>query len=366
MLAFSADREELSLAISRASQGLSPHVSQPVYAGMLFSAENGKLTITASDGDMTFSAHCAAESESGGNALIPGKMISEISRYFTGKAVSLDFREKGIAEITAGRAKFTLSAVSGDKYPAWQDPPEPIGTIDAEEFSLAVRKVIPAASRSHPVMRGIYLHPGLNDLYIVATDTSRMGVMCPQWEDGAGLEIPADPIVPAPVMERFAKAAADEDRVTLGWNAKTIGLGTPGLQVTSRLLAGIFPKNWKKVLDGAPQDWVTFDAQELSRVVKMAQLAADEGRIELTFSRNDLHVTSSQQGRSFADYIDTDFEGQDMTIAFGAEILLSGLSGCKGESKMAFTDPLKPVFLKCGEFTWMMQPRRDVKEEANG
>jgi len=370
MLAFSADREDLAEAISRASQGLNPHPSQPVYAGMLFSARNGEVEITASDGYMTFSAKTAAREHSGGTVLLPGKMIYEISRYFTGSHVAVDYYEnKGVAEIFAGRAKFTLSAADGKKYPKWQDPPEPVGTIDAEEFSLAVRKVAPAASKSHPVLRSIFLHPDTcceDRLYIVATDSSRMGVAAQSWEDAGLLQVPADPLVPVPVMERFAKAAATEDRITLGWNSKMIGFGAKGLQVTSRLNSGTFPKNWKKILDAAPENWIAFDPAELARVVKMAQLAADEGRVDLTFSGNDLHVSSQQQGRTFSDYIDTDYAGEDMTILFGAQVLLDGLSACKGEARMAFTAPLKPVFLRSGSFSYMLQPRRDMKEEANG
>jgi DNA polymerase III subunit beta len=360
MLVFSADRENLANAISRASQGLAGNPPQPVYAGMLFTGGNGEIRITASDGDMTFSAYCAAESEFGGNALIPGKMISEISRYFTGKTVSVDYRENGIAEITAGRAKFTLSAVDGVKYPAWQNPPAMIGTLDAEEFAGAVRKVAPAASRIHPVRRGICLAPDDERLCIVATDGPRMAVAELGWDGTA--RSPA--IVPVPVMERFARAAADEDYVQLGWNAKMIGFGTTGLQVTSRLLSGVFP-DWKKVMAASPQDWVTFDPAELSRIVKMAQLAADEGRIELSFcGQNDLHVTASQQGRTFSDYMDTDYDGDEITILMGADILLNGLSGCKGDGKIAFTDPRSPVYLRSGSFTYTCQPRQDMKEEA--
>lgn len=371
MLRFSADRADLAEAIGRASQGLASHPPQPVYAGMLFSGENGEITITASDGDMTFSARTEAEVHSAGMMLLPGKMISEISRYFTGKQVSVAYEDGGTAEITAGRAKFTLSAALGEKYPKWQDSPTPVGLLDAEEFAAAVRRTAPAASRSHPVMRGMYLAPIDGRLYVAATDGSRMAVMAPEWirhKDES-----RDDVFPAltgkAVLERFAKAAGDDDTygtVTLGWNEKIIGMGIPGLQVTSRLLSGTFPKNWKTILDGAPENWVTFDAGELTRVVKMAMLAADEGRIDLEFcGQNDLHVTASQQGRTFSDYIDTDYTGPEIILLLGGQVLLDGLAGCRGEAKIAFTTPAKPVFLRSGSYTMMIQPRRDV-DARNG
>lgn len=378
MLTFSANREYLAEAIQRASQGLAGKPPQPIYAGMLIRAGSlsgpsraesplpGMIDITASDGDMTFTATMDAAIEEQGTVMFPGKMLFEISRYFTGKTITIDYRDGGTAEITAGRAKFTLSADPGKKYPKWLDLPPAIGTIDAEDFATAIRRVAPAASRTHPVHRSIYLHPGLNDLYVVATDSSRMAVMVPSWEDGAGMEIPADPLVPVPVMERLAKAAADEDFIQLGWNDKIIGFSTPGLQVTSRLNSGTFPKNWKKILDSAPENWVTFDAGELTRVVKMALLAADEGRVDLIFEGSDLHVIASQQGREFSDYVDTDFSGEPVTLLLGGQVLLDGLSGCRGEAKITFTTPDKPVFLRSGDYSYMCQPRHDMKEEANG
>lgn len=378
MLTFSASREDLSLAIQRASQGLAGNPPQPIYAGMLFKGNPNGIEITASDGDMTFSAGLSAEVHSDenhdnpgepGQALLPGKMIAEISRYFTGTTITVDYQDGGTAEITAGRAKFTLSADKGLKYPKWQDPPQMIGTIDAEEFAGAIRRVAPAASKTHPVHRSIYLHPdslAVDRLFIVATDSSRMAVMVPSWEDTGPLRTFPDPLVPVPVMERFAKAAADEDFVQLGWNDKMIGFSTPGLQVTSRLNSGTFPKNWRGILDGAPENWVTFSAESLTRVVKMALLAADEGRIDLTFEGSDLHVTASQQGREFSDYVDTDYSGEPVTLLLGGQVLLDGLSGCRGEAKITFTTPARPVFLRSGDYRYMCQPRRDMKEEANG
>lgn len=380
MLTFSANHEYLAETISRASQGLAGKPPQPIYAGMLIRAGSlsgdsraesplpGTIDITASDGDMTFTATMDADIEEQGTVMFPGKMLFEISRYFTGKTITVNYRDGGTAEITAGRAKFTLSADSGKKYPKWPDPPEMTGSIDAEEFAGAVRRVAPAASRSHPVMRGMYLAPIDGRLYIAATDSSRMAVMAPEWVRHK--DEPRTDVFPAltgtAVMERFAKAASGEDTVTLGWSEKIIGFGTPGLQVTSRLLSGVFPKNWKKILEGAPESWVTFSAEELTRVVRMALLAADEGRVDLTFDGSDLHVTASQQSRTFSDYVDTDYQGDQVTLLLGGQVLLDGLSGCRGQAKITFTTPGKPVFLRSGSYEYMMQPRRDMKEEANG
>jgi hypothetical protein len=96
----------------------------------------------------------------------------------------------------------------------------------------------------------------------------------------------------------------------------------------------------------------------------MALLAADEGRVDLTFEGTDLHVTASQQGRTFSDYIDTDYAGPGITLLLGGQILLSGLNGCSGQAKIAMTTRGKPVFLRSGSYEFMMQPRRDMKEEA--
>lgn len=368
MLVFSAIREDFVNCVNRASQGLAGKPPGDIYAGMLFSGRSQRIVLTASDGDMTFTAETEArvESASAANMLIPGKVISEISRYFTGKEVSLDFRDEGTCQIKAGRSEFTLSATSGEKYPEWQDMPTPIGLLDAEEFADAVRKVIPAASRTDPVLRGVHLSPMDGKLYIVATDHARMAVMAPEWirsKDESRDDV-TPTLVSTAVLERFARAAGTDDHwgtMTLGWNSKIIGMGIPGLQVTSRLIAGEFPKVWKKIMDSAPENWVTFDPGELTRAVKMAALAADQGRIDLTFDGDDLNVTAQQQGRAFSDYVDTEgYSGDTVTIGFGAQVLIDSLNGCKGEGKISFSAPLKPVHLRSGSYSCMIQPRRDV------
>ena len=123
MLAFSADRKPLAEAIIRASQGLSNRPQNPVHAGMLITSTGTEiLHLTASDGDVTFTASCDADITGNGSCILPGRMLAEISRYFTGDAVI--FEEKDTtAEITTGKSSFTLSSSDAEKFPSWEKSP---------------------------------------------------------------------------------------------------------------------------------------------------------------------------------------------------------------------------------------------------
>ena len=364
MISFNADRRHLAEAISRASAGLPSHPSSPVYAGMLLRApEPSAIELVSSDGQITFMAQCPAEVHSGGTVILPGRMLAEISKYWTGDSVAVE-HEGTTAKIMASRSQFVLSASPGEKYPSWEDSPEELGEMDAEGFSDAVRKIAPASGKNIPGIAygAVRIVPRLGQLHMVCTDGSSMAVMSPSfmaiadpspvYHDGA--------LVPVGMMERFARIA--EGRVRVGWSKSLISVTSPGLRVVSPQVSGDFPE-WEKVLAAAPEDWVTADTAELTRLVKTAQLAGE--RIDLTFDGNDLNVTSGGQEGKASGYTATDFSGEAISFLFGGERLLDALRGCEEKVQVGFTAPLKAVYFRSGDYAAMIQPRRELKEEAS-
>lgn len=103
MLIITADRRELVQAIQKASVGLPSRPAKPVLAGILIRSlakadrADDVIRLTASDSDMTFTAECKADIHTGGEVLLPGRMLTEVSKYFTGSEVTVDYQDKATA-----------------------------------------------------------------------------------------------------------------------------------------------------------------------------------------------------------------------------------------------------------------------------
>jgi DNA polymerase-3 subunit beta len=317
------------------------------------------VELVASDSEVTFMAQCPAQVHAEGAVILPGKMLAEVSKYWTGDSAAFE-REGTTMKIMASRSQFTLSASDGEKYPRWSESPVSIAEVDAAEFSAAIRKISPASGKTIPgkAYGAVYLAPEQGKLNMVCTDGSSMGVMGIPF-DCHEENFPPSAKAPVPVLERFARLA--EGKVTLGWSeGNLISADYPGLRVLSRQVAGEFPK-WENVFRSAPENWVTADTAELSRLVKMAQLAAPDDRIEMTFDRNDLHVTARSAENKAAGYTETDYEGDALSFLFGGDRILDALRGCGDKVQIAFTAPNRAVYFRSEGLYYLVQPRRDLE-----
>ncbi len=357
-----AGRQEVQAAITQAAQGLPAHPANPVHAGMLISASPSGIALTAGDGDVIFTAQLDVIPEVPGKVILPGRMLADISGYFTGEEVSIDCSGSR-AEIISGRSRFSLSLAPGDQYPSWDIPGETgLITVDAQSFAAAVKQVSPAASRTSAVLRTIRLTPGDGKLFLAATNHSALGVT----SLGEGVPDYPPALVPVSVMERFARVIPEGD-LSLGWDDSLISMSVPGLQVISRQVQGKYLE-WQKITAQEPGLSATVNVKEMAKAVRMASLVAGDDRIEFCFAGGGMMTVRAQgSSGSSQEEIPSGYEGDAALFLLGAQLVLEGLAGCPGETvQLKFTEPRKAVYFRDGTYVWMVQPRRELKEETDG
>jgi DNA polymerase-3 subunit beta len=319
------------------------------------------VQITAGDGEVAFVAGVDAKSDvtEEGSFILPGKITADIFRYLTGAEVTIDYGGR-LATITAGRASYSFSGIDGDVYPAWTPAGAYLGSVDGAEFTDAVRFVVPAASKSdsRPTLRTVALSLTDDKLTMVATDSYRMAVVEPLWSPF---------LTEDDNLERFARVCDEE--VAIGWDGASVTLGTQGLQVTARQIAGKY-LDWPKVIAKYDQADLHADADvlELTRAVKAAQLVAGDrvSSIILEFSQ-DGHIHVRAQGNGTGDeMIGTDYCGETVSFIIGPQMILDGLAGCDEEVTFSFnSNPLAPVFMEDDGFRYFMQPRANIEEPGD-
>jgi DNA polymerase III subunit beta len=352
---FTAPRKDLTEAITRAVQGLPARPSVLILAGMLVTADEGDISLTCSDGEVTFRADLSGDVEEPGSAVLPGRLLSDISRLIP-KGDLIELRSSGrIVTLEAGSSRYELLTIDGD-YPLSGLAAQPLGTTNGDDLKDALLKVTPvAADRNvNPVFATVRLELNENILSAVATSGYALAHMPVETE-----LLTTSPVegvlIPVWVAERFARQASGY--AVVGWDHRVITLGTDGLTVTSRTISGQYPK-WGMIL-GHEGPWTTVSTAELVRAVKVAQLVAADDRVALEFDGNDLWVRSRGQGEC-TEYVECDYEGEPVSFSFGASLLLSGLSGCGEDTRLGFTAPPRPMLMESGGYRFMAQPRKEM------
>lgn len=348
---FTVERNALAIAVTNAVHGIPNNPSQPVRAGMFIWYYDGAIAFTGSDGDATFTSNIPCVPDNHHDVTVPGKLFSEVVKTLPDKEVH--FATDGNTVIlTCGAGQFKFPAYI-EEYPQLAGRADNLGEIEATAFADAIRKVVPAAAKtdSNPALTGVLLEPDGDTLWVASTDRYRLAAVECGWTPGGDAK---RALLPAWAAERFARNT--EDTVYLGWDDRVVTLRSGRQEVTTRVIAGEFP-GWRKLLPEKPCS-VEVDTEALLGALKRAQLAAEaESPVEITFVSGQLMIEAGEDNRAY-DVLDAKYEGDEFKALFGIGKLVDGLAGCGDTAYFGFTEPLKPVHIQSGNYSYTVLPRR--------
>src|SRR5688500_5958670 len=114
-----APRDPFVTALQHAGRAFSARSTLPSLGGVLFTAENGVLTLRATDMEMGIALRGdAANFERDGTVLLPGRLLVDVARSLPPGDVSLELRaEQRDVELTAGDARFHLKTLPAEDFP---------------------------------------------------------------------------------------------------------------------------------------------------------------------------------------------------------------------------------------------------------
>ena len=142
---FRVEHDALADVVAWVARALPSRPVVPVLAGLRLEAGDG-LTLSCFDYDLAATARVAADVAEPGTALVPGRLLAEITRSLP--AQPAEFTADGdVVSLTCGSAEFALVSLPLADYPELPQTPPVAGTIDGGELAAAVAQVLPAASR---------------------------------------------------------------------------------------------------------------------------------------------------------------------------------------------------------------------------
>lgn len=331
---FQVERDTFADAVSWTAKSLPARPSVPVLAGARLSVDDGTLTISGFDYEISTRVTVEVTGESAGTALVSGKLLAEIVKALPNKPV--DFVVDGPhAELTCGSARFTLPTMPLEDYPSLPQMPEAIGTIDADEFAKAVAQTAVAAGKDEtlPTMTGVQVEMTGGGIGMLATDRYRMAIRDSSWEPGAS-DVAVTVLVPAKALADTARTFGSfSGPVTIAVPSGTegapgmIGFIAGGRQTTSRVLDGQLPP-LRSLLATSYATTLKVKTADLIEVARRVALVGDRNSpIRLSFDEDGLVVEAGgAEDAKASEGMDCSLEGEPGKIAFNPTYLLDGLS----------------------------------------
>jgi DNA polymerase III subunit beta len=337
---FVVERDALAEAVAWIARSLPSRPVLPVLSGLLLQAAADGLTLSCFDYEVSARISIDADVTEPGTALVPGRLLAEITRSLPGHPVEVD--DKDDVTLTCGPASFSLVTLPIAEYPRLPELPRLAGTVDGGVFATAIGQVTPAASRDDtlPVITGVNVEIEGDTITLVATDRYRLAIRELGWNPtrpgtSSTLLVPAKtladaarmmtPDAPVRIMTRGTDGSAGSASTRAD---AMIGFESGGRRLTTRLIAGEYIKYSSKF----PADFGSYGdmpAATLAEAVRRVALVAERGSsVRLSFEPGQVTIEAGTKGQARArEYVAADFSGEESAIAFSPQYLLDGLAG---------------------------------------
>ncbi|MFJ2110435.1 MULTISPECIES: DNA polymerase III subunit beta [unclassified Streptomyces] len=357
------ERDVLAEAVAWVARSLPARPPAPVLAGLLLKAEDGALSFSSFDYEVSARVSVDAEVEEDGTVLVSGRLLADICRALPNRPVEIS--TDGVrATVLCGSSRFTLHTLPVEEYPALPQMPTATGTVPGEVFASAAAQVAIAAGRDDtlPVLTGVRIEIEGDTVTLASTDRYRFAVREFLWKPEVA-DVSAVALVPAKTLLDTAKALTSGDTVTLALSGSGAGEGLIGFEgagrrTTTRLLEGDLPK-YRTLFPTEFNSVAVIETAPFVEAVKRVSLVAERNTpVRLSFEQGVLILEAgSSDDAQAVERVDAQLEGDDISIAFNPTFLLDGLSAIDSPvAQLSFTTSTKPALLS---------GRADVKAEAD-
>ncbi|MFD7320228.1 DNA polymerase III subunit beta [Streptomyces sp. NPDC059875] len=346
---FRIDSSVLTEAVAWAARVLPARSPVPVLGGLLLEASDGLLRVSGLDYEASARIEVEADTAREGRALVLGRRLLDICKVLPRGVVECAV-EGARLSVTGGEARFGLSLLPLDDYPAQPGLPAFRGVVDAEAFAEAVGQVAVAAGRddSLPVLTGIRLALDGTTMTLAATDRYRYAVRTLEWKpEGADGDVAADGgiaadgegadvVVPARRLTEIARSLTSTGPVRLALDGGSIGFESEGTRTTTRLLDGRLPRHDKLFSLGEHAVAVTDRAPLLEAVKRVAVVAEGDSPVQLAFAGDTVQLQAGYEDDVASQRLPALLEGaESMAVAFNPGYLLDAL-GSFGTDSVRF------------------------------
>jgi DNA polymerase-3 subunit beta len=358
--------EELSL-----TQGVVERKTTiPILSNLLVEASGSRLTITATDLELSIRTSCEAKVKKEGAGTIPAKKLLELVRLLPEGEIRFKLLENHWVHITSDRKNYKLVGMSKDNFPALPAFPHALVKIPAKLLADAIAKTTFAISleESRYTLNGalLVLKPG--SLTMVATDGHRLA-MVETDHKFEGFSTETRVLIPKKAMTEVSRLAAesgDDAMLEFAQDESHLFFQFGGRLLTSRKLTGQFP-NYEAVLPRDANKTVVIERAELQDALRRVSQLADQRShaVKFMFAKEGVEISASSPEYGEAkEIIEKEFKGDTIAIGFNAQYVLDFLSAAAdGPISFELKDDqsagqLRPLADESSRYRYVVMPMR--------
>src|SRR5258705_10870842 len=342
----------------------------PILSNLLVEAREGRVTITATDLELSVRTSCEAKVKKEGAGTIPAKKLLELVRLLPEGEIRFKLLENHWVQILVDRKTYKMVGMAKDNFPAIPAFPHPLIKIPAQILSSLIAKTAFAISNeeSRYTLNGALMLLKPDSITMVATDGHRLAVaeIDHKFE---GLTREVRPLVPKKALtevQRLAAEAGEDGQIEFALDDSHLFFRAGDRLLISRMLTGQFP-NYEAVLPRENNKHVVLERGELNDAVRrVAQLADQRSHaVKLSVAREGIEISASSPEYGEAkETLEKDYQGEPLSIGFNAQYILDFLgAAAEGPISLELKDEqsagqMRPLAEEAYRYRYVIMPMR--------
>jgi DNA polymerase III subunit beta len=340
----------------------------PILSNVLIETADSRITLVATDLDVSLQTECAAEPAQAGSIVLQARKLFDIVRNLPESEIQFTKEDNDWVRIVCASSNFRIVGQAKEHFPSTPKSEKGGAVIPATTMHGLINRTAFAITQeeSRYALNGALLLLAEGRLQMVATDGHRLALAASNIES-SGAADSLKVIVPKKALVELSKLTAGlDDNLDLSRDENHLYFEIQNRNLTSRMLAGQFP-NYELVLPKNNDKSVTLNVDKLTQAIRRAALMADERshgvKVELTSGNLSITSQSADVGEAKED-IPLDYTGESLSIGFNAQYLLDFL-GVVGTDEVVFEfkDEQSPALLRPlgdegAEYKYVIMPMR--------
>src|SRR5215468_7868925 len=344
----------------------------PILSNYLFEAAGDRLSLTATDLDLSLRTSCNAKVKKEGSCTIPARKLHDYVKLLPDADITIKLLENHWVSIRCGRSNTKMVGMAKSNFPSLpvfptsgviSIPPQVLrGLIARTGFAISNEE-------SRYTLNGALMLLKPESITMVATDGHRLAHCERAGEKFDGVSGEMKTLVPKKAMDELrmlVDAAEDVETIEFAKDESTLFFRIGPRLLTSRQLTGQFP-NYEAVLPKDNNKSINLHGDDLAAAISRVAQFADERsravRLKLEKGELKLSASSTESGES-EDSIETDYNGESLTVGFNAQYITDFLKATgSGDVRLELKDPqsagqLRPAESEDYKYRYIVMPMR--------
>lgn len=365
---FSIKNSELSAKLALVARTIATGGGTPALGGILLTVEEGLLSFSSTDGNLSLRVpvHIEGAIEGEGKILLPGRLFSDISRLLGSGQSEIEYRtaERDVA-INSGSSNFHIRTLASDDFPPLPEAGKETISLARDSLLETIDLVARAASRDdmRPVLTSVQVLASGDEMTMVATDSYRLAVK--QTSLRVPVAVDLDKNIPAQALKELSRllSSSEAESIKLTVTDRVVIFVVDGATLSTTTVDGQFPKYQQLFPETYEHDVRLPRTELLESVKRVSQMAQKNRPLKVTLSPGEITISADTPELGDAEEkLPASFEGEELSIGFNHEFFRDGIEAIQGdEVLLRLISPLRPGLLQPVEgddYRYLVMPIR--------